>query len=445
MPRLRPARLALLAAAPAAALVLAGHAAAQLPPATQAQPVDRIVGIVNGEVVSHADVVGRTRLFALNAGIPVAPDVLDRLTPQVTRLLVDERLRMQEVRRRRIPVTDADVADAVGELERRNGLPAGALRGQLTQIGIQPRVLYDQIRTQIGWARLLRVQLGSQAEPSQQEVQEMLRANQARLGQPEYLVSEIFVPVDDPKTDRDTQRFLQEVIDQLRRGTPFAVAATQFSQSQTALQGGDLGWTRKDELDPAVAEVVERMPPGAVSNPIRVPGGYQIVTLRQRRETGRDLATLLSVRQAFFVFQGNLNPDAPTQQQRDQVEKANRLSQTARGCDAVEQAARANNGDRPSDPGPVRLEAVNPQPLRALLAGLSPGKASQPILTPDGVMVMMVCSKETRNLAELTPDQAKEQILRERVENLSRQMQRDLRRKAMIERREQPQTASAAR
>jgi peptidyl-prolyl cis-trans isomerase SurA len=88
---------------------------------------------------------------------------------------------------------------------------------------------------------------------------------------------------------------------------------------------------------------------------------------------------------------------------------------------------------------------VNPQPLRALLAGLSPGKASQPILTPDGVMVMMVCSKETRNLAELTPDQAKEQILRERVENLSRQMQRDLRRKAMIERREQPQTASAAR
>ena len=63
-----------------------------------------------------------------NAGIAVAPEALDRLAPQVTRLLIDERLRLQEVQRRRLPVTDADVADAVGELEKRNNLPAGALQ-----------------------------------------------------------------------------------------------------------------------------------------------------------------------------------------------------------------------------------------------------------------------------------------------------------------------------
>ncbi len=398
---------------------------------------NRIVAVVNGEVVSRADVVSRARLFALNAGIAVAPETMARLTPQVTRLLIDERLRLQEVQRRRIPVTDRDVAEAVGELERRNGLPPGALRVQLERVGVQPRVLYDQVRTQIGWSRLLRLQLGPQAQPSEEEVADAIRNAKARVGEPEFLVSEIFIPTDDPRNERETQAFVEEVIGQLRRGTAFPVAATQFSQAQSALQGGDLGWVSKDQLDPDVSAVVQRMPPGAISNPIKVAGGWQIVTLRQRRESGRDIATLLSVRQAVFAFSTPLDPDAPTQQQREMVERAQRLSESARSCEAV---ASANRSDRPADPGPIRLETVSPPPLRALLAGLAPGKASQPIITPDGVLVMMVCSRETRNLAELTPEEARAQIVRDRVENLSRQLQRDLRRRAQIDYR----TAEAA-
>ncbi|MBX6742284.1 MAG: peptidylprolyl isomerase [Acetobacteraceae bacterium] len=437
MRRLSPARpwarcSAMLAAGLLGLAAPPALAAPQSPPQSQAAvQANRIVAVVNGEVVSRADVVGRTRLFALSAGIPVAPEMLDRLAPQVTRLLIDERLRMQEVQRRRIPVTDAEVAEAVTELEKRNNLPPGGLRNQLAQLGIQPRVLYDQIRTQIGWGRVLRQQLGPSAVPGEAEVQEAIQNARARIGQPEYLVSEIFIPVDDPDTESETRRFVEEVIRQLRSGTPFPVVATQFSQSQTALQGGDLGWVRKEELDPEVASVVERMPPGAISNPIRVPGGYQIVTLRQKRESGRDIATMLTVRQAFFPFQGALDVNNPTQQQRDQVEKARRLSESARSCEAVERASASQ--DRPSNPGEIRLESVNPPPLRNLLAGLQPGRASQPIITPEGVIVMMVCSREQRNLAEMTPDQARNQLLRDRVENLSRQLQRDLRRRANIE------------
>ena len=424
----------------AALLAVVPRAGAQLPPQSQATAqaaapgANRIVAVVNQEVVSRADVAGRARLFALNAGIAVAPETLDRLAPQVTRLLIDERLRLQEVQRRRLPVTDADVADAVGELEKRNNLPPGALRGQLMQIGVAPRVLYDQIRTQIGWARLIRQQLGPNAEPGAAEVEEAVRNNKARAGQPEFLVSEIFIPLDDPGAEAEVRRFVEDVVGQLRRGTPFAIAATQFSQAQTALQGGDLGWVRKEEVDTEVAAVLDRMPPGAISNAIRVPGGFQIIALRQRRETGRDLATMITMRQAFFGFAGTLDPNNPTQQQRDQVERAQKLAAGARSCDAIEQAARSSGGgDRAVDPGAIRLETVNPPPLRSLLAGLSPGKASQPILTPDGVLVMMVCTREQRNLAEFTPDDAKQQILRDRIENLSRQVQRDLRRRAQIE------------
>jgi peptidyl-prolyl cis-trans isomerase SurA len=192
-----------------------------------------------------------------------------------------------------------------------------------------------------------------------------------------------------------------------------------------------MGWVRPDEFDPAVASLLQRMPPGAIANPVKVPGGFQIVALRQKRETGRELATLVSLRQVFYAFTSALDPQNPTQQQRDVVDRARALQD--KSCATVEAAGR--NGSRPVDPGPIRLDTMQPPQLRNLIAALPTGRASQPIITPDGVMVIAVCSKETRNLAELTPEQARGQIIRDRVELTSRQLQRDLRRRATIEQR----------
>jgi peptidyl-prolyl cis-trans isomerase SurA len=390
-----------------------------------------IVVVVNGDIVTANEISNRARLFALNSGMGPNSDVLARLTPQVTRLLIDERLRMQEVQRRRIMVADEEVGEAVRDIETRNGLPQGGLAAQLRSSGVEPRALYDQIRAQIGWSRLLRAMLGAQAEVTPREVDDFIAAHKARTGEPEFLVSEIFIPVDEPGSEPEVRRFVDDVVGQLRRGVPFPAAATQFSQSQTALQGGDMGWVRPDEFDPAVASLLQRMPQGAIANPTRVPGGFQIVALRQKRETGREMATLVTLRQTFYPFTSALDPQNPTQQQRDAVERARTLQD--KSCAAVEAAGR--NGNRPVDPGSLRLDTMQPPQLRDLIAALPLGRASQPIITPEGVMVIAVCTKETRNLAELTPDQARSQILRDRVELISRQLQRDLRRRATIEQR----------
>jgi peptidyl-prolyl cis-trans isomerase SurA len=394
---------------------------------------NRIVAVVNGDIVTSADIDGRRRLFAINAGLAVSPQVLDRLTPQVTRLLIDERLRMQEVRRRRLPVTDIDVANAIADLERRNSMPEGGLVAQLRRAGVEPRVLFDQIRAQIGWARLIRGLLGPQAQPSDAEINDFIAAQQARTGQPEFLVSEIFVPVDNPAEEPEVRRFVDDVVSQLRSGVPFPLAATQFSQSQSALQGGDLGWVGAEALDPAVGSIVTQMPPGAIANPIRVPGGFQIVALRQRRVVGRDEATILTMRQVFFPFTQALNPDAPTEQQVQQLERARALSGSARSCEAMDAAARTTGSDRPADPGEVRQEQLSPPPLRQLISGLAVSRASEPIIAPDGIAVIMVCSRERRNEAEMTPAIARGMIVRDRADLLARQLQRDLRRRAQIE------------
>ncbi|WP_421995177.1 peptidylprolyl isomerase [Roseococcus sp.] len=418
-----------LAALPATAQRAPVAAAA---PAAAAPGSNRILAVINGEVVTQAEINSRARLFAMNTGVSVSPEVLDRLRPQVLRLAIDEKLRIQEVQRRRIAVSDSDIAEAIGDIERRNNMPSGTLRAQLRGAGIQPRVLFDQVRAQIGWGRLLRQALGPLAEINDQDIQGAIANHRARQGQTEFLLGEIFIPVDDPGTEAEVNRFVDEVVGQLRRGSPFQVVATQFSQAQTAVQGGDLGWVTAAQLDPEVAAIAERMPAGAISNAIRVAGGFQIITLRGKREGGRiQNSTMLSIRQLFLPFTTRLDPQAPSDQHRATLERAQRLSQTLRGCEQVD--AQPRSSDRPTDPGPIRLEALNPPPLRQMLASLPIGRASQPVISPDGILLLMVCSREQAQQEEFTADAARQQILRDRVEVLARQLQRELRRRAVIE------------
>jgi peptidyl-prolyl cis-trans isomerase SurA len=414
------------------ALPVAALAAAPAPRSPAAQAT-RIVAVVNGDVVSNADVDNRARLFALSTGLPVTQDVLDRLRQQITRQLIDERLRMQEVQRRRIVIPDKAIADAIHDIESRNALQPGALRRKLAADGVGQRSLIDQIRTQLGWTQVLREQLGEKVTITDAEVADQQRLLAQQVGKPEYRVGEIFIPVDDPANAADAQRFAETVITELRAGAPFSVVAAQFSQNQTALQGGELGWVQPNQLDPEVARLVGQMPVGAISNPVKVPGGISIVTLQGKREIGRDVGTALTLRQVFLPFTSALNPQAPTEQQRQALDKARGISANVHSCEQMEQAAKTNNSPRPPDPGEVRLEAVNPPAFRQVLASLPFDRASQPLVATDGIGVIIVCSREQKNLAQLGKQEVQAQLLNERVELLSRQLLANLRRHATID------------
>jgi peptidyl-prolyl cis-trans isomerase SurA len=453
MPTLRRCPRALawsLAAATAAVLTLpiAGFAAdaptkPARPPATQpaatAQPplVDRsrIAAVVNGDVISDADIANRARLFAISTGLPMSSDVIDRLKPQILRQLIDERLRVQEAQRRKIVIQDAQIAAAIKEIESRNNMQPGALRAKLASDGVSNRTLIDQIRAQLAWSQVLRDTVGEKVNINDADVAEQERLAAQQVGQTEYRLGEIFIPVDDPANSADAQHFAETVISELHAGAPFAMVAAQFSQTQTALQGGELGWEQANQIDPAVAAIVSQMPPGAVSNPVRVPGGFSIVTLQAKREIGNQLATIATLRQAFFPFTTPLtDPQNPSEQQRQALAKARSTQATIKGCDQMEAYAKANNpANRPIDPGEVRVEGVNPPAFRQLLETIPVGKPTEPLISRDGIAVITVCTRDQKNVGEITTAEIRNRLVNERVEMLSRQAMRDLHRKATID------------
>lgn len=408
----------------------AGHAQTTLP---RLHGDNTIVAVVNGEPITFGDVDNRRRLFALSTGLPTSPDVLDRLSSQVQRELIDEHLRMQEAERRHIVVQDKEVAAAIADVEHGNNMPPGGLAKRLAAAGVEPRTMIDQFRAQIAWTRVLRQIAGDKGEPTQADFDDELAQVKAQIGQTEYNLAEIFTSVSNPSQDAEALHFNDTIIQQLRNGAPFPVVAAQFSQSQTALEGGQLGWVQPNQLDPAVVRVVDAMPVGAVSNPIKVAGGYLIVTLRGKRQIGNQSFTAISVRQAFLPFTSTLNPQAPTEQQVSQLLAAQRLQANAKDCDAIEAANKAAGSVQPSDPGALTLEEVANPNMRQLLSELQVGHASQPLPSPAGIAVIMVCSRETKKVGLPSHAELLERIVDQRIDLVARQLSRDLQRRAMIE------------
>ncbi len=402
-------------------------------PAPAPAPMVRIVATVNHTPITNLDIDNRARLFALSAGITLAPDVLDRLRPQILRQLIDERLRMQAVERAHIVVPTKAIADAIRGIEKRNGMAPGTLRKRLAAKGVSFTTLVDQVRTQLGWTELLRDELGPRGRISAAAVKARQALLAAQNGLGEYHVAEIFIPAQSAQSRAAAGRFADTVITALRAGAPFAVTAAEFSQSQTALAGGDLGWVTANQLDPAVAKIVAEMPVGAVSNPIRVPGGLDIVTLIDKRVAGQDIETVVDARQVFLPFSTPLNPNAPTAAQVALLARAHRIATRVTSCAQMEQEAVRVHSPRPADPGPIDLAHVQPPAFRQMLASLPLGTASKPLVAPDGIAVLIICSRTQKNVAELTPEQIRLQILEQRVDLLSRQLQQDLRSQADIE------------
>jgi peptidyl-prolyl cis-trans isomerase SurA len=399
--------------------------------ATVAAQETRIAAVVNDDMISLGDLEARIRLVLLSSQLPDNAQVRQRVTSQVLRTLIDEKLEVQEAKRYNVTVSDDDVSKAFDRLEQQNNMPKGGLEQLLSSHGISRSTLTDQIRSALIWNKLVDGKLTQSVSISDEEVKDTLARIKQEIGKSQYRVAEIFLAVDNPSQEADVKALADRLLDQIHQGASFSAVAQQFSQSPTAAVGGDLGWLTAAELPHDIGDVVQGMQVGQLSAAIRGSGGFYIVGLLERRTFGTPSpadATVTFTR-VSFQFPTETATDADRQKA---LAAAQQVSETAKSC---EDMVRIGKERAPQTSGEVRDAKIGslPQEFQTLLASLQPGQASKPLAFRDGAGVIMPCERKEAASPIPTRDQLVDNLTRQRLETLARRYLRDLRRTAYVD------------
>ncbi len=390
----------------------------------RAQNMSRAAAVVNDEVISVLDLVMRTKLAMLSAGLQDSPETRERIQQQVLRTLIDERLQLQEAARLDIDVPNEEIEGTLDQIAKQNGMAREQFMEAMSQRGLLPNALVDQIRASLTWRALIARRLQPTVEISDDEVDEVIARLQSDAGSAELRIAEIFLAVDNVLQEAEVRATAERLIDQLRNGANFSALARQFSQASTASVGGDLGWVREGQLPEEVAQAVRQMSPGQLSRPIQTFGGFYIVYLRDQRQRQVGDATV-RLKQVLFA----VAPGAP----RDAVQKAVAGATDAKaqiaGCDTVDRVAQSLGVPGSGDLGTVKLGDL-PEGLRRVVANLPIGQPSDPVQLSGGVGVLVVCEREDGSI-----DRSKiyQSLVQQRLTLLARRYLRDLRRQANVD------------
>lgn len=371
-----------MGAALAAALILAGPLAAQglFAPAI----------IVNDQVITRYDLEQRERfLVLLNA--PGNP------AEQAREQLIDDRLKLAEVRRAGLLPTEEELAAGIAEFAGRANLSPEELVEALEANGVARQTLVDFVRSGIGWRNLVQTRFAGRAEVSEGEIDRAIGGEGA--GNVRVRLAEIVLPIDPARQEEVRARAAE--ISEYTTEARFAAAARRFSAAPSAGAGGQLPWQDLTRLPPGLRPIILGLAPGEVSDPIPLEGALALFQLRAIQETEFTRPDYAAIEYATYLIPGGRSEAA--------LSEAARIRASVDRCDDLYGV----NLGQPDE----RLERVSlppgevPQDIAIELSKLDDGEISTMLTRRDSagnanLVLLMLCGRTP----EISEDVSREEI-----------------------------------
>jgi peptidyl-prolyl cis-trans isomerase SurA len=279
-------KLSKLATTGALAILSSGAFAAEL--STTGEMLDGVAAVVNEGVVLKSELEQQTASIAARAQeqelqLP-PPDVLRE---QVLERLVLEQIQLQRAERVGIQISDQMLNSAIAQVADENGIPFDRLPEMLAQDGINYGEYRREMRKQLILDQLRRIDVTGRISVAPREVEQCIADLEDNVVvNSEYDLSHILISVPQSATSEQFAQAETEaryVYQQLEEGADFGELAVRYSDSETGLEGGNLGWRPGDQLPTLFSDVVGSMKAGDYSEPIRAISGYHIVKVNNVR------------------------------------------------------------------------------------------------------------------------------------------------------------------
>ncbi len=417
------------------ALLLPGASGAQPKPRTIIT-LDRIVAVVNDEVITRNDLTERVDLATAQLarqGTPApARPLLER---QLLERMIADRAQMQFAKESGLRVDDVELNRAIDRIAEDNKISTAQLRAALDKDGVPFTKFREDIRGQIIMARLREREVDDKIVITESEIDNLLaNPQQQAAGADEFNVSHILVRVPEnasPDQIKGRLERAEQALAQLKSGTDFRQIAATFSESPDALQGGSMGWRDGERLPTLFFDALRTMQPGELSGVLRSPNGFHILKLDQRRGgQGPVMVQQTNARHILIKASELVSDNEARNRLRNLKERLENKTDFA-------QLARANSEDtsasKGGDLGWISPGDTVPEFERAMNA-LQPGQISEPVRSPFGWHLIQVVERRNSDMSKERRRLTARQALRERKsEEAYEEWVRQLRDRAFVE------------
>lgn len=405
--------------------------------------VDRIVAVVNSEVITLSDLrqrVAQVTRQLTRQGTTLPPtDVLEK---QVLERQIMERLQLQLANETSLRVDDLTLDRAVGRIADNNKMSMTQFRQALEQDGLSWERFREEVRNEMLLTRVREREVESRIVVSDAEVSNFLAHPENATGQEEYNLSHILFRAPDGATPEQLARLrskAEDVAARVARGEPFDKLAASYSDAPDALTGGNLGWRGADRLPSLFAEAVTSLKPGETTPILRSAAGFHIVRVVDRKGGGQSgvPAQVQQTRARHILIKtSEVVTDADARRRLTDLRE-----RVVQGGANFGELARMHSADlsasKGGDLGWIYPGDTVPEFEQAMDA-LKPGEISQPIQSPFGWHLILVEDRRVQDVSDERKRAAARNALRERKSDEAYQdWLRQLRDRAYVEYRQE--------
>jgi peptidyl-prolyl cis-trans isomerase SurA len=418
------------------ALAIALPAHAQLLPsaAPSSERLDRIVAVVDEDVILQSEldqaVASVQQQYAAHPQQLPPQTVLQK---QVLNRLILMKLQLAKAREQGIRVSDADIDQAVAAVAAQNKLSAEQLRMEVERSGGSYEAFRRQLSDQLMVQRLQQSVVQSAVTVTDSEINNLLSSPSYQAGEVHLAHIQISIPGGaDAAAIQASAAKAQQALDAVQGGMDFNAAAIRYSDADDALEGGDLGWRKMDEIPPAFAETLASMKPGQVSAALRGPTGFHILKLIGQREPSKQIVTEFHARQILIKPSELVTPAQAEQKARELYDRiANKHEDFAKLAkeDSDDDTTANAGGDMDWFPQKAWGQTIATQ-----LGELKDGEVSQPFRSEAGWHILQrLGTRQSDQTKEIQRNEARQAIGNRKAEQAYDDYLRDIRANAYVD------------
>jgi peptidyl-prolyl cis-trans isomerase SurA len=416
-------------------LLLLSAAPAQAAAADVSQ-IDRIVAVVDREVITYGELQDRIKIVLTQLDKPgTTRPPQDVVEKQVLERLITERLQLQLAAQTGLRVDDVQLDKTVERIAEQNKLSMSEFRSALEKDGVSFRKFREDIRSEIILARLREREVENRINVTEAEIDNLLTTQASRKDVvDEFEISHILIRTKEEASPDELQQLrdkAERALQKLQEGEDFAQVSASFSDAPNALEGGKLGWKSDTQVPALFLDALKPLQPGNFTPVLRSPNGFHILKLDNRRGASATMMVQQTHARHILIKASEIVSEADARHRLEDLKE--RLENGADFTELARLHSEDGSAGKGGDLGWVNPGDTVPEFEKAM-NGLKPGEISTPVQSPFGWHLIEVIERRSQDMTkEAARLKARQEIRARKSDEAYQDWLRELRDRAYVE------------